>query len=86
MIIQLDDNEGQVCLITHLCVLMGCITGFEDVALFRCPDPRKAKFSRGEIPVPRGAFPLRQDLAETITEGHYMLFQYSNAGFIHRYT
>ena len=70
-------------------LLIGRITDFHNMALFLCPDPRKLKFSKHsptDIPIPKGAVPLRQNLAETIKEGHYMLFRYGITGLIYEYT
>jgi len=47
---------------------------FESMALFPCQDPRGRALSVGTIPPV--AKPLRQDLANPIEIGHYMLYQY----------
>jgi hypothetical protein len=67
-----------------LCVLiMGFLADFQDTALFPCQDPRGRALSVGSIPPVTK--PLRQDLANTIEIGHYMLYQYGNTSLLPEY-
>lgn len=65
------------------CSHNGMSADFKNIALFPCQDPRRRTLSVGAIPPVTK--PLPQDLASTIDEGHYMLYQFGNTSLLPEY-
>ena len=56
---------------------------FENMALFRCQDPRRRAIPvDGIFPIMKDSKPLRFNARDLIEEGHYMLYLFGNASFV----